>query len=359
MPFPKARELPAIVRLICRSLLLSLGLLFSGCGAGDDAPMSLVVYVNGHSMSKLPFVIARDLGLYSQYGLDVEFQMPPPEFEDARIPHAPFWTRVLRRLGLQDYPLPDIVVTGHTPTMYNQVKFLNVRRQVALAATDCSVRYYVVARDGIESLDQIAGKRVGINRMGTTSAFAAMMLVERMGWDRQFDVSIMESSSGVEELKRGRVDVIVGGDEAYEEANSEGFTILADTREWEESLAGNSILVDDGWLERGNNREAARRFLQATLEGLVIFHQQPDVAIDTAVRWYGFPSREFARSRYERADYVPLKPYPCYAGIANTMRIHDSHEMRQYQVEDFYDDSILGELDRSGFIDQLYARYSR
>ncbi len=36
------------------------------------------------------------------------------------------------------------------------------------------------------------------------------------------------------------------------------------------------------------------------------------------------------------------------------MELYDSNEMRQYQAEDFYDDSILRELDESGFIDGLY-----
>ena len=99
----------------------------------------------------------------------------------------------------------------------------------------------------------------------------------------------------------------------------------------------------------------ATRFLKAVLEGLALFHTDPDLAVDTAFRWYGYPDLEFARGRYQRADYVPRKPYPCYEGIINTMRIHDSHAMRQYTAQDFYDDSLIRELDQSGFIDSLYA----
>ena len=31
-----------------------------------------------------------------------------------------------------------------------------------------------------------------------------------------------------------------------------------------------------------------------------------------------------------------------------------SPEMRKYKAEDFYDSSLMTELDRSGFLDQLY-----
>lgn len=339
---------------ICR--LTTLLFLLTGCSPANDDAIPLVIYVNGHSMSKLPFVIAQELGLYRKYGLDVEFQMPPPEFDAAIIPRAPLLLRVQRRLGLIQRPLPAIVVTGHTPTIYNQVNLLDARQQVALAATDCSVRYYIVAQPGIESLEEIRGKRIGINRMGTTSAFAAMRLIERMGWDRQFDVSVLERTRGIEDLELDRAEVIVGGDEIYEQARRHGYSILADTRSWHDALAGNSVLVDVGWLDQGNNRDAARRFLQAVIEGLAVFHQEPERAVDIAYRWYGFPDREFAWARLDRADYVTRTPFPCYTGIENTMQVHDSHAMRQHRAADFFDDSLIRELSDSGFIDSVYRR---
>jgi len=41
------------------------------------------------------------------------------------------------------------------------------------------------------------------------------------------------------------------------------------------------------------------------------------------------------------------------------VRIHDSHTMRQYQAQDFYDNSLLRELDENGFIDSLYGANPR
>ena len=36
------------------------------------------------------------------------------------------------------------------------------------------------------------------------------------------------------------------------------------------------------------------------------------------------------------------------------MELYASNEMRQYAPEDFYDDSLMRELDESGFLDSLY-----
>jgi hypothetical protein len=36
------------------------------------------------------------------------------------------------------------------------------------------------------------------------------------------------------------------------------------------------------------------------------------------------------------------------------MQVYNSHEMRKYKPEDFYDASFMRELDQSKFIDGLY-----
>ena len=328
-------------------------LLLVSCGSKRE-PDVLQVRIGGRSMSKLPFVIAYDQGLYEKYGLEVELLMSNPEFEEGRVPHAKFWRRVIRKLGFEAYPETKIHVSGHTPNMYGQTRNAGRAKRVAIAATDCSVRYYVVARSGIETLEQVKGKRIGINSPGTTSAFAAFRLVERMGWDHDFDVSILEGGRTVKDIEEGSVDVVIGGDEVFEEAQQLGYSILLDTRDWDDELSGNSAMVDAEWLAIPENRDQAVRFLKAMLEGLALFHDDPELAVDVAHRWYGFPDRSMAEARYQRADYVPRKPYPCFEGINNTMRIHDSHEMRQYKATDFYDDSLIRELDESGFIDALY-----
>ncbi len=325
----------------------------TSCMHDSDELIPLRVQVHGQSMSKLPFIIAKDQNLYEKYGLDVELSISSPEFEDGKETTLPFPIRALRRLRLTSSPDVDIHVNGHTPTIVREVNSAIVPRQIALASTDCSVRYYVVVRPGIDSLEEIKGQRIGVNSPETTSGFAALLLIERMGWDRQFDVSILLDGRGIENLKQNQVDVIVGGDEVFEGAKLEGFNILEDTRTWGDTLAGNSVLVRPDWLEHGNNREAAKRFLQALIEALSIFHENPELTIDIANNWYGTPSREIAEGRYKRADYVPSMPYPCYQGIRNTIRLHDSHEMRKYNASYFYDDSLLRELETSGFIGSL------
>lgn len=146
----------------------------------------------------------------------------------------------------------------------------------------------------------------------------------------------------------------MANERTFAAATEEGFPILADTRTWNESIAGNSVRVELEWLADGTNREAARRFLKGSIEGIAVFHNQPDIALDVLARWHGIVDEETARAVYARGATILKKPFPCYDGIRKTMELYDSNEMRRYAAEDFYDDSLLHELEESGFIDGLY-----
>ena len=119
-------------------------------------------------------------------------------------------------------------------------------------------------------------------------------------------------------------------------------------------IGGNSVLVQKGWLERGDNREKAKRFLQATIEGLALFHSDRDLAYRVMAKWHGVTDPEVAAIAYERGQWLSKTPYPCYDGIAATMQLYDSYAMRQFTPADFYDDSIVKELEASGFIANAY-----
>jgi NitT/TauT family transport system substrate-binding protein len=319
------------------------------CGPQPDA-LRLVVEIPSTSMSKLPFVIARDQGLYAKHGLDVDLRLPADEGKVRKL-----WLRAIRKLtGTQTV---DMRIDGHGPAIVLFSRGQPAPWRVSLASTDCSVRYYVIARPGINRLDDLAGRRLGVGLDYSTAGFAALRLVDRMGWVRDRDITVVPST-GFKELQGGTVDAIVGGDETIESAEEAGYKVLLDTREWNEELTGNSVLVAPGWLDEGTHREAARRFLKSVVEAVALFHERPEIALDVLGRWQGTTDRAQGKKRYARSDYVPRKPFPCGQGVRATMDLYDSDAMRKYAPEDFYDDSLMRELDQTGFIDGVYTRLS-
>jgi hypothetical protein len=294
--------------------VIVLGLTLVGCSDGDSIPLR--VNLGARSVSKLPFVIAWDQGLYAKHGLDVRLDMPPPDFDGGIEVNADgLLARTWRRLRFREPPPFDILVDGGTPYMVLHTLSAREPRRIALAGTDCVVRAHIVARQGI---------------------------------------SIMLNGRDVAALRAGLVDAIVAAERAFAAVRQEDFSVLEDTRTWTEAVAGNSVLVQPEWLEDPMHREAARRFLMATVEAISLFHQDRELALAVLEEWNGVPDQDFAETMYERGAWTPRAPFPCYEGITRTMEMYDSNEMRRYAPEDFYDDSLMREIVESGFVDGLY-----
>ena len=307
----------------------------------------LQVVLGTRSLSKLPFVIAVDQGLYAKHGLDVDLWMPPPEFPGGIAMPADGRERPAR---------PDILVDAQSPIMYRMVTEARFFGRIALAGGDCVVRTHIVGRKGLERVEDLKGKRLGINLQRSTTGFVAKLLALRMGWDPVLDISILEHGRDVDALREGLVDAIVANERSFARLVEEGYPVLVNTLEWNEPIAGNSVLVEPAWLKEEGHRDVALRFLKASAEGIALFHERPELALDVMARWNGVTDRTMAETIYGRGDSMPRKPYPCREGIRRMMELYDSNEMRRYRLEDLYDDSLLRELDTSGFLDSLYVK---
>lgn len=348
-----------VQKISCFLIIFGLAIFSSSCSDRDTIPMQVELT---RSVSKLPFVIALDQGLYEKYGLDIEVRMEEPEFDGGiHMPSDNFVARNWRRLrlaaGQEAAWNPDIRISGANNRIYLMTASAREPQRVALAATDCTARQKIVARKGLDRLEALKGKRIGVSSIGSNSGFAALLLAERMGWDPVQDLSIQSGGNELEVLRDGRVDAYIASERSAAVAVQEGYPILADLSAWQEPLPGNSIMVRPEWLEIPDNREAARRFLKATVEGIAIFHQNRELVLNILSKWHGITDKTVAEAVYESGARIPRKPYPCYEGIIRAMQRYDSNAMRQYSPADFYDDSLLRELDESRFIDGLYITH--
>ena len=116
-----ARPIPASKRstrsdccAIGRLALLCLCTMAVACAPSDRIPLRVVL--GSRSISKLPFVIAADQGLYEKYGLDVELWMPRPDFDGGVEIRGAAPSR------------PDITVNGATPMIVNVMTDVQARR---------------------------------------------------------------------------------------------------------------------------------------------------------------------------------------------------------------------------------------
>jgi hypothetical protein len=165
--------------LIC---LLTSALILASCSENELLPVK--VELGTRSISKLPFLIALDQGLYEKYGLEIDLRMPAPSFDGGKQWHPPLWTRISRRIdramGTFEWQ-PDIYVDGLTPNIIKNIDRARYPYYVAIASNDCLVRPHIIGSKKTTTLEALKGKRLGISaRRDTTLGFAALTLAQQM-----------------------------------------------------------------------------------------------------------------------------------------------------------------------------------
>ena len=349
-----------------RKTLQGLFLLLVLLAAGASTPgwtqekLSLRLYLGDYaSINKVPFVVAYEEGIYEKNGLNVDQFASPSAGTVMRFTFRA-WINLFKSLfSLPRQPLPDfgppppVRIGGGTPRIYNRVMFAGVEDWIIIASTDHVVRWHVVARPEIASLEQLKGKRLGFSNVGAMTHYIALILAERMGWDPVQDISLISGAQSYHMLENGIVDAFIAFEVPYADAIAAGYKSLFDTRVWDIPVAGSGVNASESWLR--DNRESARRFIKSLVEAIALMKKDKDVAFRAMAKWYNITDPQKQELIYAGAAEMPSKPYPSVAGIKKMMEVYDSNEMRKHKPEDFYDDSFVRELDESGFVDSLYG----
>src|SRR5712672_719284 len=274
----------------------------------QDRLLPVMVELGDVSLTKLPFVMAAEAGIYRRNGLDARQYITPRAAELIRQSSGVVVPKEFVGAGIG-----DINIGGGSPTIVRMTSDARAPQRVVLATNDPVSRFHIMSRPDITRPEDLKGKRIGFSSVGALSHYVLILWARKMGWDPVRDISLMASGMGGELIKGGRVDAFSGDEIAIGEAIHQGYRDLVDTGLYKFPMPGSGVNALKDWLP--NNREAATRFVKSTVDALAVL--------------------------------LPAKPYPSVEGIKTMMEIYDYREMRIHRPEDFYDASFVSELDKS------------
>ena len=347
-PFGRANPFQSLLFYIATIVAGLLHLVVLSAAHADTGGNSVELLLGDVSLNKLPFVLAYEEGIYARNGIDVT-----PKFSKGSV-------EIIRRSGVDiadQYIFagdsnPPVKIGGAAPTIVRLTTKAGSWDPVILGSTHRTSRWRIVARPEIKGVNDLKGKRIGYSGVGAVTHFVAIVFAERLGWDPQFDWSMLGDGLGVDALTNNYVDAFVGPELHATMAVDAGYQLLADLGDYNLPVAGSSFLFDRAWL--AENPDTARRFMKSTVEAIALLKNDKEATFRTLRKWFQMTDPELLEFFYLEAEKLPSKPYPPYEGIEKVMQVYDSHEMRKYTLEHFYDDSFMKELDESGYIDSLY-----
>jgi NitT/TauT family transport system substrate-binding protein len=342
--------------LLIRVRRITFGVLASWLFAATLAPLHaqqklpVRVAMGDVSINKVPHLVALDSGLFDKHGLDVTLR---PFSEGAAEAHG------VPTAVLETIPDPegewDMSVGGGAPGLVSRANQSEPSDDVIIATTDHVVHWHVVAREGIETIEDLKGKRIGISSYAACAGIVLQILADRMGWDVQKDVIALGGDYSVNPLKNGWVDAFIAYDVPLSQALMAGYRPMdIDMRSWNEPYPCNGIWASKSWAH--SHKETVMRYLKALTEAISLMKKDKTYAFRSMAKWYGFTDVEQQQVIYNGAADMPRAPYPAVEGIKRVMALpmYQTAAIQRFKPEDFYDDSFMRELEESGFIDALY-----
>jgi NitT/TauT family transport system substrate-binding protein len=312
-----------------------------------SAQTKLTVELGDVSLTKLPFIVAADTGIYERNGLTVSQFITPSAAE------------AVKRSGVEVPPqyiksgvVGDINIGGGSPTMVRMTSSAVAPERIILATTDNVSRFHILSRADIATVEDLKGKRIGYGSLGALDHYAEMSLFLKLGWDPVHDVSMFANGNGYQYVLKGRVDAFAGTDVAIDESKKHGLKDLVDLSPYNFVMPGSGVNALRDWLT--NNHDAAARFIKATVEAIAVVKKDKQTTFASMRKWYGVTEPDKLEAFYREASKLPSKPYPSVEGLERMRQIYNWREMEIHPASYFYDASFVAELDKSGYIDGLY-----
>lgn len=263
-------------------------------GAAAGRPLQrVVVATSSPSLSWLPAQLAYKLGYFQEEGLDPEFvQVGGTSIVPALLSGEAAFTTVLSAAAAN-------AAQGGTTRI---VQFHSTRLQ-----------HVLIARPDITSVQQLAGKRIATQSLGTLTAHEARKIVEHFNLP---DVAILAVGGDLERIaaiESGAADASVAAIPANLVAERRGLvSLLRISTVLEIPQAGfatnDSYLRDQQPLTIGALRAAAR--------ALPLITGQPDLVVSTIREWMELPPEDAARAYEMVADTFSPNGLPTEAQMA-------------------------------------------
>ena len=315
--------------------------------AAADRLIPLEVALGDVSLNKVPFLIAADVGIYARNGLDVRQYITPGAAQVARNSGVIVPEQYVRA----DIGNAPIAVGGVSPMMYRAANTNGIHR-IALLTTEGHIRNTVITTQAIGRVEDLKGKRLGYSVPGAVSHVAALHFAKHMGWDPNRDVTLVGGTNSLNPLKEGRTDGFFASAMTIAMAPEMNLKLLIDLTPYKFPVGGSSIMAEKSWLAA--NRDTAARFVKASIESFALMKKDSAAFNAALAKWFNIRDPLTQSRMYAEIEEIPLKPYPTVDGIKATLEFYDSPGMRRFRAEDFYDATFMTELDRSGFLDQVY-----
>ena len=321
------------------------GLLFTAAGLFDHALAQEKIRLSHSALetSNAVWFLAQDLGFYKKYGLDAELLFIPST------------TTSLTSLLAGDVHVANVSGGAVASAVL-------AGAQIAMVACYLnSLPYELVVNESIRSAEELKGKSIGISRLGSASDVAARALLRGLGLEPDKQVPIMQvggSSERAAAFRAGRIAGFPSPPGIIHLTKGMPFRILIGTADFKERFEFPYICAATTRNYLARQRETVKKVMMAHIEAVHFVKTRKDESKKIMAKYARTNNEDYLEAAYTASaklyDVVPLVTRP---GVEVQIKEATSRKPgAQLRFEDMVDESIVRELDKSGFIEKIYKK---
>jgi NitT/TauT family transport system substrate-binding protein len=218
-------------------------------------------------------------------------------------------------------------------------------------------RYYLEmwGKPTITSPDDLKGKKIGLSSPGSLGDASVDAFLKEKGWtEKDVQKTFLKSTAAeVTALQTGAVDVIVTQPPTGTKTRTQGFHKVMDFTKY--PAAANAYTAKADYVK--NNRPAVEAFVKSEVECLSMLHKDRTGTIESIRKHSGSDDQELADYSYDFFEPLWAKTPTVDPGLLNEAFVQaaaDKGAPAPGDTSKYVDNSMVDELQRSGFINSLY-----
>jgi len=306
--------------------------------AGKDVS---IAYADGTGSFLVLLAMAEQQGLFRKYGVDVR----TVAVKGATVPRL-----------TADMPLGMI---GEPAALLQAAEGADLR--LLASFSDIKLSGHLVARPGINTPEDLRGKRLGARVIGAGLWISTVLALEQLALDPRRDkITILPVGNPVQifrALEQCEIDSALVSTAQSRELQAKGFSALLKEYPPDISSFGGGLVVTNDFLL--NNRNIVSKVVHALLEALAMCLGGGNKAkiMEAFKAALGITDEESAATSLGE---LRRKPYPSLAPLAKMQRVISIHNPRvlNVSVDNLIDEQLVREFDEDGELDALYATHS-
>jgi ABC-type nitrate/sulfonate/bicarbonate transport system substrate-binding protein len=219
---------------------------------------------------------------------------------------------------------------------------------------------HIVSLSNITAVEQLKGKTAGVNRLGSTSDLGLRLALKKLGIDPEKDVKIIPTGGTAERfaaLSKGITQFTIIPEPFLTQAEKLGFRNLFNISDLKIPFWWNGILSRESIIK--TQRPLLSKLVRAMVEAIHIIKTDKEYAKTIFKKNLGINDPEGLERAYkDYSNAFPEFPYPNPEGVKTMLDdlAPKNPKAASADPKTYVDMSFVAELDKSGFIKQLYKK---